>query len=243
MKYPSGACKSLYLSNANPTDVLVFPDQETLAHTLADALEQQICASVVARGACRLVFPGGRSPRRVFELLRERNMPWQALHFYPSDERCVPVGDPQRNDRIIEEVFLREVPLPLENLHSIPAELGPEDGAAWFSQLLLRTPPFDIVLLGVGPDGHTASLFPESPALRDDRAAVPVFNAPKPPSERVSIGMRRLRDASERLVIVTGNEKKVLIARLESGEKFPVTQVHPTKWFVEKSLVSGAQGE
>lgn len=143
------------LSNA-----LVFPNPETLARVLADDLVQHIRTAVAARGVCHCVFPGGRSPRRVLELLREQDLPWKALHLYPSDERCVPLGDSERNDRLIAELFLGQVPLPPTHLHSIPAELGPEEGATWFSQLLAQTPPFDIALLGVGPDGHTASLFP-----------------------------------------------------------------------------------
>lgn len=215
------------------SNTLVFPNPETLARALADDLVQHIRTAVAARGVCHCVFPGGRSPRRVMELLREQDLPWKALHLYPSDERCVPLGDSERNDRLIAELFLGQVPLPPTHLHSIPAELGPEEGATWFSQLLAQTPPFDIALLGVGPDGHTASLFPGHPALADERPAVPVWHAPIPPLERVSLGLGRLLAARSRIVVVTGREKRGLIGQLQRGADLPVVQVEPTGWYLD----------
>lgn len=218
-------------------NALFFSTAEILAYSVTDMLERKIQAAVNIRGVCRLVFPGGHSIVRVLELLRERSLPWSAVHFYLSDERCVPVGHIQRNDRLIKEAFFRKVPLPSENLHSIPAELGAEEGAESFSELLLHTPPFDIALLSAGPDGHTASLFPGDSALHDTRYAVPILNAPKPPQARVSIGLTRLRLATERWMVIAGAEKRDLVVRLMQGEILPVTQIQPTKWFVDQSLV------
>lgn len=214
-----------------------FVDAESLAIGLVERLVKQIHAIMDQRGTCHLVFPGGHSLRRILELLSAQDLPWAALHLYPSDERCVPVGDPERNDRLIDEMLLIQVPLPPENLHRIPAELGPEEGASYYSQLLDQTPRFDIVLLGVGPDGHIASLFPGHSALFDNRSAVPVYNAPKPPPERVSIGMARLLAARERWVIVIGVEKRDLIARMQRKEDLPVIRMHPTAFYVEENLM------
>ena len=203
---------------------------------LANRLTELIHAAVVLNGKCHIVFPGGNTQRQIFEQLRYADIPWPELHLYPSDERCVPVGDPQRNDRLIDVLLLPVAPLPSKNLHRIPAELGPEEGALHYSELLDQTPRFDIALLGVGPDGHTASLFPNHPALRDYRPAVPVRNAPKPPPDRVSIGLSRLQAARERWVIVCGGEKRDLITRIQREEDLPVMRVQPTVFFVDAEV-------
>ncbi|MBU0545448.1 MAG: 6-phosphogluconolactonase [Proteobacteria bacterium] len=211
-----------------------FSDPESLAEVLADELRQLIRAAITDRGVCHMVFPGGLSPYRVLERLREKDLPWNALHLYPSDERCVPLGDPERNDRLIDELLLNHVPLSTENLHRIPAELGPEEGALHYSQLLERTSNFDIALLGMGADGHTASLFPDNPALYDNRQAVPVFNAPKPPLSRVSIGLKRLTEAHNRLVIITGADKIRFLDSFNSMKATPVELIKPTALYIHK---------
>ena len=210
-----------------------FLDPDVLARTLADDLAQYIRAAVAARGECHFVFPGGRSPRRVLELMRGYDLPWQSLHLYPSDERCVPVGDPERNDRLIDELLVDQLTLPPANLHRIPAELGPEMGATQFSRLLRKTPPFDVVFLSAGPDGHTASLFPGHSVLADERSVVPVWGAPKPPPQRVSIGYSRLLAARQRIVMVTGSEKRELVEQVQRGVDLPVTRVQPTGWYLD----------
>lgn len=224
-------CQDLLTSQSK---ILFYSDAELLAEALADELAKHIITAVADRGVCHMVFPGGHSPYQALERLREQDIPWGMLHLYPSDERCVPVGNPERNDRVIDELLFNYVSLPPENLHRIPAELGPEEGALRYSDLLDKIPRFDIVLLGMGLDGHTASLFPNHPAMRDMRQAVPVRNAPKPPSLRVSIGLRRLTDAPTRLVIVLGTGKYKLLNSLESLCDTPVALIQPTLWFVHK---------
>lgn len=209
----------------------MYSDPEQLASELADELARQICVAVDMRGTCHMVFPGGQSPRRVLELLRDQEVPWSALHLYPSDERCLPVGYPERNDRLIDELLLPYVQLPLENLHRIPAELGPEEGALRFSQILKGTPPFDIVLVGVGSDGHTASLFPNHLALLDARDAVPVLGAPKPPLLRVSIGLGRLKGGRNRHVIALGSEKRDLFTSPDRLRDTPVMKLNASIWY------------
>jgi len=219
-------------------DAMVFPDTETLARALTEHLAQLIRAAVAARGACHLAFPGGRSPRRIFELLGKCDLPWPDLHLYPGDERCVPAGYLERNDRLAVELLRDRPPQLRPRLHSIPAEMGPEEGAARFSQLLRRTPQFDVALLGVGPDGHTASLFPAHAALTDGRSAVPVFDAPNPPAQRVTIGIGRLRSARQRIVIATGQEKQEMLKQVRCGADFPVVRLEPTHWYLDSAAAA-----
>jgi 6-phosphogluconolactonase len=209
-----------------------YSSVEVLAETLANELATHIRKAVSDRGVCHMVFPGGRSPYRILEALREKDIPWNMLHLYPSDERCVPVGDTERNDRMIDELLFTHVPLPQENLHRIPAELGPDEGALLFSQTLINTPIFDIVWVGVGTDGHIASLFPNHPAMSDDRNAVPVTKAPKPPPFRVSIGLKRLLSGYYRHALCVGEEKQRLFEDIEMLKSAPVTKLNATIWHV-----------
>jgi 6-phosphogluconolactonase len=213
-----------------------FMDPDSLAEILTDDLERLINGAVAMYGVCHMVFPGGRSPYRTLELLRNKELPWNKLHLYPSDERCVPLGDPERNDRLIDELIMKNAPLPQENLHRIPAESGPEEGALRYNALLEKTPCFDIALLGMGSDGHTASLFPDHPSLYYNRQVVPVFNAPKPPFSRVSIGLKRLAEARNRMVIVLGADKIRFLNLMKSFRSTPVELIKPNAWYIHKEI-------
>jgi 6-phosphogluconolactonase len=203
---------------------------EQLAVALVQTVMQQIIAAINAQGVCHMVIPGGGTPQLFFEHLSRVDLPWNDVHLYPSDERCVPVGDKDRNDRMIEEELLSRVTMPSEQLHRIPAELGPDVGARIYGRLLQKIPAFDIAVLGVGADGHIASLFPGHAALYSNCAAVPVVMAPKPPYSRVSIGLRRLRAAGNRHVIALGAEKKAAICRVGQSDVLPVLQLGGDVW-------------
>lgn len=215
---------------SSKSEILFFSSPLRLTEALMAELTGLIQRAVAERGDCHMVFPGGRSLHLVMERLREQDIPWSALHLYPSDERCVPVGDPERNDRLIDELLFNYVPLPPENLHRIPAELGPVEGARRFSELLKRIPAFDIVVVGVGTDGHIASLFPNHPAVSDTRNAVPVKAAPKPPPSRVSIGFDRLRGGYNRYAVAIGAEKRDFFKDLDIINPSPVIRVNAAIW-------------
>lgn len=204
-----------------------------MLNKLVNELVEIIQESVFMRGKCHLVFPGGRTQRGIFELLCKQDLPWSVLHLYPSDERCVEIGSQERNDQLIKELLFSHTSFPEENLHSIPAELGPDEGARYYSEFLETIPQFDIVILSAGEDGHIASLFPNDQNLEDKHVAVPVYDAPKWPSERVSIGLQRLKTARERWVIIIGIEKRWLIGQLYDNNHLPMNLVLPTKICVD----------
>jgi 6-phosphogluconolactonase len=179
-----------------------------------------------------MVFPGGRSPYDIFNILREETIPWSLVHLYLSDERCVPRGSFERNDRLVDELFIATKIVSEKNFHRISAELGPDEGARQYARLLRKKPRFDIVLLGVGEDAHIASLFPGTDNLTDTRSVVPVYDAPKPPSERISIGLCRLLDARCRFVLIRGAEKQGVLKQMKDGADLPVTRFLPTMVFV-----------
>ena len=184
----------------------VYADSEAVAQAAADYLFQQIKICVAKKGLCHVVLPGGSTPARCLELLAEKSLPWKNIHWYPGDERCYPVGHAERNDTMISAKLFSQQKNAGKNFHPIPAELGSEQGARAYA-VLIDTIGIDIVVLGMGEDGHTASLFPGNIALGDKRSAVPVYDAPKPPSERISISLNTLKNAGEIIVIATGGGK------------------------------------
>ena len=221
----------------------VYADPEAVAQAAADYLFKQITACVAEKGLCHVVLPGGSTPARCLELLADKPLPWENIHWYPGDERCYPVGHAERNDTMIRDKLFSQQTISSqkdasENFHPIPAELGPEQGAAKYAVLLDETGDMDIVVLGMGEDGHTASLFPGNVALEDQRSAVPVYDAPKPPGERISIGLNTLKNAGECIVIATGENKREALAKLKEGAVVPVGLLEADVWFVDENAIN-----
>jgi len=122
----------------------------------------------------------------------------------------------------------------------MPAELGPELAAQAYVKLLAAAPVMDIVLLGMGEDGHTASLFPDNPALQDKRLAVPVYDSPKPPPERVSMGYGLLNNARHRILMVAGKGKAEALARIRAGEPLPIAAIADGEWLIDRDAMGVA---
>jgi 6-phosphogluconolactonase len=168
-------------------------------------------------------------------LLAEKQLLWEKIHCYVGDERCLPVADPERNDSMIRDRLWSRVAIPLQNQHVIEAERGPEEAASLYAEILRDIAHLDIVLLGMGEDGHTASLFPNNPALDDPRPVVPVYHAPRPPAERVSLGLSTLREATLRVALVTGAGKREAMAQLRAGATLPIAQLGNISWFLDEA--------
>ncbi len=216
-------------------DIRIFKTPEAVAQAAADYLFQQIKTCVSEKGQCHVVLPGGSTPARCLELLAEKPLPWKNIHWYPGDERCYPAGHAERNDTMIADKLFSLREHVIDNFHIIPAELGPELGAEHYAKLIDATGGFDIVVLGMGEDGHTASLFPGNVALDDKRSVVPVYNAPKPPDERISIGLTMLRNAAECIVIATGKNKREALTKLKEGAVLPVGLVEANIWLIDEA--------
>ena len=191
--------------------------------------------SIRARGSFHLVLAGGNTPRAVYRALASAAADWAAWHIYFGDERCLPAADPERNSTMASETWLSRVPIPAAAIHCIPAELGAEKAARCYTRTLDEAgiDDFDLVLLGLGEDGHTASLFPGhargTPPL--DGAAVPtvlpVFDAPKPPPQRVSLSAGRLSRARRVIFLVSGDAKRAAVHAWRAGEELPAGSIQP----------------
>ena len=187
-------------------------------------------ARELAAGAKTLVLAGGTTPRRCYELLASRPVQWGRVTVLFGDERCVPPDDAESNFRMAREALLDRV-FPA-SVHRIPGELGPEEGARAYAAVVERVQPLDLVLLGMGPDGHTASLFPGHPELAVDGWAVGVRDAPKPPPDRISLTLQALRTARRVIFLVTGADKAEAVARARRGE-VPAGLVEQAEWLVD----------
>jgi 6-phosphogluconolactonase len=213
--------------------------QTTRWHTYADAaaLDQAATAWILdaARqaidrsGAFHLVLAGGNTPRRVYQALARAAADWSRWHIWYGDERCLPPEHPERNSRMAADVWLDHVSIPATQIHPIPAEHGPHAAANAYGAILSGLGMFDFVLLGLGEDVHTASLFPGhdwgTGATAPD--ALAVFDAPKPPPERVSLSARRLAAAHMVVFLVSGESKRQAVAAWRAGHAVPAAAIAP----------------
>jgi 6-phosphogluconolactonase len=212
---------------------------ETRWHPAADgsALAQAACrriadaaaAAIEQRGEFCIVLAGGNTPRGVYRRLRGVPTDWPRWRVYFGDERCLPRDQEARNSHMAAEALLDHVPVVPNRVHPIPAELGAAAAATAYAQTLQKIPCFDLVLLGLGEDGHTASLFPghDCGSTPDAPAVLAVYGAPKPPAERVSLSARRLGLARAVLFLVGGESKRRAVRQWRDGQDIPARSVRP----------------
>lgn len=194
----------------------IYDSHQAASEALAKLLAERLSAGG------RAVLGGGNTPMLAYQLFGQQSLLWYRLQIIASDERCVPLEDAQRNDRAISQAIG-----PMKyTLHSIAAELGPEEGAMASEPLLRSLLPFDVVALGLGQDGHTASLFPGLPGSTDSNALlVPVYHAPKAPPQRVSLGIKALAQTQLLVYLVTGASKREAVAQVLAGADLPPNHI------------------
>lgn len=210
--------------DSSPLRWHIYADAQALAAAAAERILQAADAAIARRGIFRLVLAGGSTPAASYRLLAQAPADWEHWEIWFGDERCLPPEDRERNSRMAAETWLDRVPLPAANRHPIPAELGPEDAAAGYARELAAVLPFDLVLLGMGEDGHTASLFPGH-VHPDDELVHPVYEAPKPPPERVSLSLRALQASRQLMILVSGSGKRSAVERWRDGADLPIARV------------------
>ena len=210
--------------------------QNSRWHTLetADQVAQAACQQILIaaeqaiadHGNFKLVLAGGGTPEKVYRLLAQADADWTKWFIYYGDERCLPADHADRNSLMATQVFLEKVAIPSAQIFTIPAELGAEQAAKKYEQVLADALPFDMVLLGMGEDGHTASLFPGH-KNREDELAHAVYNSPKPPPERVSISAKALSNTEQLIFLITGANKQDAVINWLSGQELPVATIIP----------------
>lgn len=228
----------------------IFETPQLLTRAAADGFLAAAAAAIAARGRFSVALAGGSTPRALYALLAAENLDWQAIHFFWGDERCLPPDHPESNYRMAAESLLTKIPLPPENIHRIMGELSPQLAAEKYQRNLRvfwgGAPRFDLVLLGMGEDGHTASLFPGSPALAETLRWVTALEhaAPPPPLvSRVTLTLGAINAARQVIFLVSGAGKAKRLAEIwRGGSQLPAGRVQPLDgdllWLVDQSAAS-----
>ena len=204
-------------------------DLPALHHAALNAILGSATLAIQQRGQFHLVISGGETPREIYRQLCLAHTDWSVWHIYFSDERCLPPTDANRNSRIAGEAWLDHIPILAAQLHIIPGELGASEAAREYAETLRTVGMFDLALLGLGEDGHTASLFPDhewgiAPSSPD---TLTVFNAPKPPPQRVSLSAARLSRSRQVIFLIAGESKHRAVAEWRNGKNIPARVISP----------------
>jgi len=238
---------------AQPPEIRVFDDLEQLSWAAATRLEEQARIKAIDKKPFSVALSGGSTPKLLYELLASPTFAgrvrWTNVHLFQVDERCVPPDDPQSNYRMIRQAMLGSSPIPEENVHRMAAERPDlEKAAREYAEELARTlqpapgewPRLDLVLLGMGPDGHTASLFPGSPALDEHQDWVAPNFVTKLNSFRLTLTLPVLNAAAHVIFLVAGEDKAETLLQVLEGPpgQFPAQLINPTRgrlsWFLDR---------
>jgi 6-phosphogluconolactonase len=205
--------------------VVETPEEVAAAGAAAIAQALQV-------GSRTLVLAGGTTPGRCYQLLADLEVDWARVAVLFGDERCVRPDHPDSNYRMARETLLDRVAP--ATVHRMPAELGPEEGAAEYSRIVETLLPLDVVILGIGEDGHTASLFPGHPVLKAKGLVAGVRNSPKPPPERVTLTLAVLQGARQVIILATGAGKANAVAMAKRGE-VPSGMIAGARWLIDRA--------
>ena len=221
-------------------NIHAYSNKETLVTATAEHMVNSIGQAIEKNGLCNVALSGGNTPGGVFSMLatspyRDR-IDWSKLHIFWGDERMVPPGHQDSNFRMVQETLLDHIEMPDENVHRMRGEIAPEEAAAEYAELLdvhfkADLPCFDLILLGLGEDGHTASLFPETDAVEECEKHVVAVYVPRLSVWRVTLTLPVLNAAREILFLVSGKSKSEIVQRIMSikqpAKELPATMVNP----------------
>jgi 6-phosphogluconolactonase len=224
------------------TQLIVVPEPAELVQPAAEWLGLEVTTAIAERGSCALGLSGGRTPEPVYRALASASsIDWKRVDVFFSDERAVPPDHAESNYRMVYLALLSRVAIPAGQVHRMEAERPDRETAAREYELALP-PRLDVLVLGMGPDGHTASLFAGSEALDERRRlVVPVLGA-KPPAERLTITPPVIEAARKVAVIATGKDKAAMVARAVEGplapQAVPAQLARRGVWFLDRAAAA-----
>lgn len=228
-------------------DIRVFADAEALAQASAAWLYERALAS---SGRFAVALSGGSTPKRLYQILGSdlrARFPWERVYWFWGDERCVPHDAANSNYRMVQEAMLSRAPVPEANIHPVPTSLAPDEAARAYERVLQTfygsvvldssRPLFDVVLLGLGEDGHTASLFPGTAALAErKRWTASVIGVQ--PEARITLTYPALESSRDTVFLVSGASKRDMLARVWRGDDVPAARLRPhgaLHWFIDRA--------
>jgi 6-phosphogluconolactonase len=235
-------------------DTRTLPDLVSLSRAALEEVLPIIQGAVTKRGRFAIALSGGHTPEKMFSLWAQTaqyrdKTPWDRVHLFWSDERYVPADDPRSNYHMARETLISRVPIPAENVHPIPTSLTPPEECATAYEAELRKffgsepPAFDVQLLGIGEEGHTASLFPGSPVLDEKQRWVAAVRVAAEPPQRITLTPVVLNQGRNTFFLVAGEGKRAILSAIrdESSSKpsqYPAARIHPATepiWFLDQA--------
>lgn len=206
----------------------IFKDSRILSECVAADIINVANESIHKNDQFNIVLAGGTSFLDSYKILRDARSNWLKWNIYISDERCLPKNDRGRNDIKIYEVWLNNGKIPKKNINFICAELGIDEAVKNYEMILKNKDVFDLVLLGMGEDGHTASLFPNRTSNQND-SVIAEYNSPKFPKERISLSYSRLNKSKYVYKLISGPSKSQALNSWINGKKLPINQISGEK--------------
>ena len=248
------------MAESKSPDVRVFPDLHKASQALAERLVEVARDVLAAKGSFALALSGGKTPRYLYTFLAREcssEISWERAHLFWSDERCVSQESNDSNFAMAYKALISEVPLPSQNIHRIPAEINPPEKAAGNYERMIRDffkPEeegsflFDAMILGVGEDGHTASLFPENSALVEKSHWVLAVNAPSSfsPQERITLTFPLINRSRSIFFLASGTKKREVVGEIlknpETARRlYPAAMIHPlgsVTWYIDREILN-----
>ncbi len=235
--------------------IAIYPDIETISQQAATYVARIAREAIVTRGRFTIALSGGNTPKQLYGLLASEpyssQIDWQLVEIFWSDERCVPPDAPESNYHMAQEVMLSRLSIPVAQVHRMPADRDNRDAASQeYTQEMQRVfstngiPEFDLIQLGMGPEAHTASLFPHQPSLHEKERLVMPVSVPKPPPDRLTFTPPILNAARNILFLATGADKADALQAVIEGprnpDEYPAQIVRPPNgevtWMVDKAI-------
>jgi 6-phosphogluconolactonase len=230
----------------------IFPDIAALSQSALEEILHILTDAVAKRRRFSIALAGGHTPAKLYALWAEKyktQTPWDRVHLFFGDERFVPEDDLLSNYRMARETLIIHVPIPKENVHPILTNFSSPEKAAEAYEVELRkffgegAPAFDVQLLGLGVEGHTASLFPGSPALEEQQRWVLAVTAPAEPPQRLTLTPAVLNQGLYTFFLVAGENKREILAALRSEpqnaqSKYPAGRIRPARgvvWYLDQA--------
>jgi 6-phosphogluconolactonase len=218
----------------------IVVDKEMLGPAGADWLARALVEAVAGGQRASLALSGGKTTGPVYRELAKRDVPWALVDFYFVDERFVPPDHPESNYLLAEETLFKPLGVPPHQIFRMQGERADRERAARDYERLLP-PVLDVVVLGMGEDGHTASLFPGHSALREEERRVLAVVGPKPPPWRMTLALPVLQSARKALGLVSGAGKREMMRRVLAGEELPAAKVEQTQWMMDRAAAGQEQ--
>ncbi len=203
---------------------LIFDDEMSLSKVLAQEILNIAKISILKNDRFSIVLTGGQSALNLYKVFSKSNSDWEKWHIYIGDERCVPLHHKDRNDRVVNEIWLNNSIIPKNNIHFIKAELGLLEAKLEYENTLKKIDKFDVVLLSVGEDGHVASLFPNH-SYPDNKMVVIESNSPKSPKQRLSMSYKQLNKSNYIFKLLIGKSKQQAVHLIQNNINLPITKV------------------